>query len=321
MCSLFHTRFEFAMPTTRNAAKKEMKIAPRRKNPYTTKVKLQNDTRNPSPSSARRELNFSKQGHPKDDDSAIDLAAIGIVPVIPKSSSGGNVCKLLVTTVGENDSGQKALVFRVKPTLSGSSYPEKIINDGLRNSAKWAKPFYDRVFYWHDNNRLQYNRSGYTIRLFTMYVRDLPTRERLINYGKSLCAKINANIRNGAKIVVDADDFFFGDSGKSTWSEILGDDQALKLLFEEIRAPTKTTYDDNRLLIRDYFRHGTLSLEVARALQAPSDALDPVHRDELEDDVSSEDNHSFEDEKDNVDIHENENDADSFIVDDDASVE
>ena len=176
-----------------------------------------------------------------------------------------------------------AIVFRVQPNDAKSygSWSEKTFFDHVRNERQWTKDISmdSTVLQWFDGNMPMYNGRGYQIRLFVIYVLELPPKEAIIKLGHHICSQINTDPANNTTMSLHEDTFFW--TVDAVWSDLIGCDQALRRLQKEIGQTVPGLYENNKEIIHSYFHPKTFSMELARILQAPIDQVHPEVREDL----------------------------------------
>ena len=108
---------------------------------------------------------------------------------------------------------KSALVFRVQPNMlnSNGSWAEKVFSDNVKKESNWVRELRidSTLRFWYHNNSAQQNNRGYTIRLFTIFVEEVPSDDAIIRLGEHICLRINAQPNNDTTISVMRQSYFF----------------------------------------------------------------------------------------------------------------
>jgi len=217
-----------------------------------------------------------------------NIESLGIKPAAsptkPKNTYSSTIDKdstLRVTVI--KSPSKSALVFRVQPNMSNSNgaWAEKVFSDNVKNESNWVRALnIDSTFrYWFHNNIGQKNNRGYLMRLFTIFVEAVPTKEAIIQLGEHICQRINAHPHNDTTISVKQDSYFWLED--AVWADLIGSDQAYRaLLMETSQTPGPGYFETYKSIIYSYFHPKTLSRELARMLHAPTGEIHPSVSDE-----------------------------------------
>ena len=173
---------------------------------------------------------------------------------------------------------KSALVFRVQPNMSNSNgaWAEKVFSDNVKSESNWVRALgIDSTFrFWFHHNVAQKNSRGYLLRLFTIFVEAVPTKEAIIKLGEHICQRINAHPHNDTTISLKKDSYFWLEG--AVWADVIGSDQAYRaLLMETTQTPGPGYFETYQNIIYSYFHPKTLSPVLARMLYAPTDELHP----------------------------------------------
>ena len=127
---------------------------------------------------------------------------------------------------------------------------------------------------WFDNNYPKYNNKGYIIRLFVVFVEEVPSKEAITKIGELICLRINVDPNNNTTISLNKESYFWLED--AVWADIIGSEAAYKALLKETpQKPCLGYFESNKDVIYSYFHAKTLSTELARMLFAPTDELHP----------------------------------------------
>jgi hypothetical protein len=221
-----------------------------------------------SPNQASSESHFFEEGDP--------LKAFGIVPVVV-----GKNGSLLRCCVVHNTEGY-SLVFRLEQSngsAPGGTWAEKIFFDAIRDREAWVADlhFDTSCLSWYKENvaQMSVTKSGtYAIRMFVINALGAPPGEQQIfRLASYICKILSDKPSSRLPTTFVANDSFFW-MKKPVWSEIIGETAALEMLARNHGPIGMGYYAQNADTVHTFFRQGSLSMEVARVIDAP---LSQVH--------------------------------------------
>ena len=174
-----------------------------------------------------------------------------------------------------------AVVFRCDPsdlTNPYGSWSEKVFFEALRNKETWIDQLNisSTALKWVHQEVPQKNPKNYDIRLFVVYLKPghaIMPKEKLVQLGQIICDCINATPENNTTISIEEASYEW--IQKAVWSDIVGVDEAFKLMKSDLGNPSQGFFEKNESSIYRYFHANTFSFDLARALYAPSHQLHP----------------------------------------------
>ena len=201
----------------------------------------------------------------------IDLTALGI-EVLPSKQVDKNSTLKLAIVPGE------ALVFRMEPNTSiSAAWSEKKTYDAISQNKPWTSKVHFDPYYliWFVNNVRQANHKGYPIRLFPIYIKNTTkiSDANLLQLGRFIAHRIDAEPENDTKLIVSEDSYFW--IRDATWHELIGVDAALCHLWFRTGPFFDGYYDKFKTTILAHFPLGTMPLQLAQAINAPIEHVDP----------------------------------------------
>jgi hypothetical protein len=213
---------------------------------------------------------------------------IDVATVNTGSGSGASkdsVLRCFIIPGGDDSSiNPSALILffqLVDANFRSGSWGEKTLYDmvkqnhpsvaGLGISAATIKLFLDNV--------PQLNGRGYAIRGFVIHANSVPAKDSALNLGRHICSVVNAHPDNNTTTSLIPDGYFMSQSG-GVWADAVGHQESLKMLIKKTinQVPQPGFYEMYHHVIHSHFRSGGLTLDLARALHAPMDQVDPSER-------------------------------------------
>ena len=204
----------------------------------------------------------------------LDLTKLGIHTVKKEAPSRDSYLRCCQIT-------GSAIVFRCVPVDSTNSYgswSEKVFFEALKNKAEWVNQLNisSTALKWVHEEVPQKNPKSYDIRLFPVYLKpghDLMPKDKLVQLGQIICDCIKATPQNNTTLKIDEANYEWIQN--AVWSDIVGVDEAFKLMKDDLGSPTPGFFERNATVIYRYFHAQTFSLELARAPFAPTTELHP----------------------------------------------
>lgn len=162
-----------------------------------------------------------------------------------------------------------------------STWTEKRFVDAVTDTSthKWAANLGFDAFTlpWYDNNQPVLNDKGYAVRLFIQRLEGEPfAKDILYEIAKDIASSINGMDSVKQKVCVSEESFLASSTKKFVWQEIIGSSEAFAMMKEDIGEGTivdDSYYIQNREIIHCYFREGTFSPQLQKAVNAPTEQL------------------------------------------------
>ena len=168
------------------------------------------------------------------------------------------------------------LIFRVQP--DATEWPEKVLSDLMRHAPAWVVAFdFERRFVrWHHEGEEQKNSRGYSVRMFAMPCREIPTRPAMKELGQEICNNVNTEPGNTTSLEVDPDSFFWHDD-IVTWQFIASTDDCIQRIFNAVGRPDGPAWwEKNAGAVKYCFAPGSMSDDLARMFFAPQSMVTGV---------------------------------------------
>jgi hypothetical protein len=163
-------------------------------------------------------------------------------------------------------------------TNPNNSWAEKLFSDALKKQLPWivAMGICDRTYQLHIRNVAIKNAKGYFVRVFLICTQGArPPRQSLLHLGNHICAQLNAIKGNDTITSLDEQTFFWLGEDDVVWADVVGSDEAYKLLLKETNTavPLPGFYEEHATVIHTYFRPMSFSKELLANLHAPENML------------------------------------------------
>ena len=204
----------------------------------------------------------------------LDLSKLGIETIKKQAPSRDSYLRCCQIT-------GSAIVFRCVPvdtTNAYGSWSEKVFFEALKTKAEWVNQLNisSTALKWVHDEVPQKNPKSYDIRLFPVYLRPghaLMPKDKLVQLGQLICDCINATPQNNTTLKIDEANYEWIQN--AVWSDIVGVDEAYKLMKDDLGSPLPGFFLKNEMAIYRYFHAKTFSLELGRALYTPVTELHP----------------------------------------------
>ena len=162
--------------------------------------------------------------------------------------------KLKVAKITEGS--RKGLTFHIQPNnpnFPSGSWSKKIMFDNLRDRKNWVRScnFTHYTYKWYKDNKPMLNPRNYGIRLFTIYVEEMPNDSAIVKLGHFICERVNEDPANDTTLTVNKNNYVWVQEGM--WSNVLGFDKALSELRREGGNFHIDYYAQKKNLIHSYF--------------------------------------------------------------------
>lgn len=234
-----------------------------------------NSVAKPSAELINKLLNNNKSAAPKQQTDI--LSKLGIQH---SSTTSGSRDSILKAVVIKGLHGTSWIVLRCEPVDPNGRYgswSEKVFFEAIWSKPQWVLDcgLHDEVLQWVHNGIPMKNNKGYNVRLFFIKCDNTPQDSMVLEYAQIICAEINQTPKNNTTLLVDEHNFFWiPTDAKPVWRDVVGADKALEMLLDQQPWSPKY-YQNNKNLVHIYFAPGTLSLDLAKALEAPMDQVHP----------------------------------------------
>ena len=251
----------------------------------------------------------------------LDLASFGISPAKKRDRDRDSVLKAVIVP-------KSAIIWKIEPKdPTISAWSEKVFFDCIRANSDWvaALNFENMTEKWFHENKEQQNPKGYPFRLFVQRVEGEIPEKQLFEMGKYISSKVTSQPGNTTKLLFDGNESsIFKDN--AVWSDVVGYDRALELLKRETGQPSPGYYEKWNEKIHLYFRHGTLSQDLARILYAPNIEISPhdnaayypgMDDSEGKEGIKEEEEEEGEEEEEDGEMKEEDNEEDDWKMNED----
>ena len=154
----------------------------------------------------------------------------------------------------------------------------------IRSNLPWTGPLtFDNMLppktRYHRNNVEIKNSGGYGLRLFTISVAAKPEKTAGESMMKYIAENLNRDTSLKGSVYVVPENLFIEGNEFTTWSDIIGANNALMLMQKTLGTNTSAVdwFETNKQEVFAYFASGTFSPDLCRILHAPtSECFDPT---------------------------------------------
>ena len=173
--------------------------------------------------------------------------------------------------------GGGTIVFRCEPAFgpaNGGCWSEKVFNDAIYERKQWAVDLdiSPTIFHWYNNNQKALVMGKYGVRLFMLHTHPAPEPNTAMLIAEDICGFINNTDRNTTTISVDRDSFFWLEE-PVTWDEVIGVEDALKMLVAQHGTPRPGFYSQHLNYLTHFFAPSSLDSNLKKRLLIPEGAF------------------------------------------------